>query len=219
MGTRSPARRLTGSVLTTSIARSLAWILATVFGLSAGGFVLHFPGSYGEPAWSLGAGLFGLIIGFANGAVLGALQWLATGAGRRIGARLILAMGLGVGITHGLHDGSATTLSYPLLALVCGVAVAGVVAALVGERGRSAIAVGGLAWAGGLVLASYVGGWLGLPFEETPVGWSTDHAVDGIVVGLVWGAATAVGGLPDRLTELGRGIRPPGGGSAADAPG
>ena len=37
----------------------LAWIVAITLGLLAGGFGLHFPGSYGEPAWSASAAVFG----------------------------------------------------------------------------------------------------------------------------------------------------------------
>ncbi|HSG84960.1 MAG TPA: hypothetical protein VLA23_01375 [Candidatus Limnocylindrales bacterium] len=31
-----------------------------------------------------------------------------------------------------------------------------------------------------------------LPWEETPVGWATEHAVQGVIVGLVWGGATVL---------------------------
>ena len=170
--------------------RAIAWTAATVVGLAAGGFALHFPGSYGESSWSLVAGLFGVILGFANGALLGALQWVALRADRALGVRLVVAMGLAVGITHGLHDGSSTAAPYVVVALACGAAMAAIFRGLLGERDRLRLAVVGLGWAAGLVVALYGVARLGLPWSETPLGWGTAHAAQGIFVGVVWGVAT-----------------------------
>lgn len=40
---------------------------------------------------------------------------------------------------------------------------------------------------------------LGLPREETPIGWASEHLVDGIFVGFIWGTLTALAGLPARV--------------------
>ena len=179
-------------------ARDLAWIAGTVLGLAGGGFALHVPGSYGDQV-SLGAGLFGFVLGFVNGVALGILQWVAMGVSRRRGVRLVLAMGIAVGATHGLHDGTGSPIPYWAVALVAGVSVAGACAWILGERDRTRLAAIGLAWATGLIVARWIGGVLGLPWSDTPLGWSTDHALNGIVVGLVWGVATAAIRLPERL--------------------
>ncbi len=55
---------------------ALRWLVATTLGLVIGGFALHFPGSYGEQVgWSLAAAVFGLILGFMTGALVGIMQW------------------------------------------------------------------------------------------------------------------------------------------------
>jgi len=56
-----------------------------------------------------------------------------------------------------------------------------------------------IGWAGSLIVADAVTLALGMPWSETPVGWSMTHAVAGLVVGLVWGGATAAAGLPAML--------------------
>jgi hypothetical protein len=182
-------------------ARDLAWIVATVLGLAGGGFVLHFPGSYGDQL-DLGAGIFGFVLGFANGVGLGILQGVALGVSRSRGVRVAIAMGIVVGVTHGLHDGTTVPIPYVVVALVAGVGVAAVMALLLGVRDRRSLGVAGIGWAIGLVVALWIEGILGLPWSETPLGWSTDHAVNGTVVGLLWGVATAVIGLPRQLRSL-----------------
>lgn len=185
--------------------RSIGWVLATTLGLFLGGFVLHFPGSYGESEFSVGAALFGLILGSVNGVVAGLLMGLAIGASRRRVGDLVLAMGAAVGVTHAIFDGSSTAFPEAAYAIVSGILVAAVFARTLGLRSQRAIAVVGLGWTFGLIAANVVGGWLGLPWEETPLGWATDHAADGIVVGVVWAITTAAIGLPSTIVD---GIKP-----------
>jgi hypothetical protein len=108
-------------------------------------------------------------------------------------------MGLGIGITHAIHDGAPNAVGLVGAAVLSGLAFAAVYAWSFGERRPVPIAVVGVGWAVALVATALVSRWLGTPWEDTPVGWSTDHAIDGIVVGLVWGVATALVGVPDRL--------------------
>ena len=79
------------------LGRSLGWILAAMFGLAVGGFVLHFPGSYGElTAWELGPGAFGLVLGAVNGLVFGILHaGVVTAHRARVTARAYPAAGPG----------------------------------------------------------------------------------------------------------------------------
>lgn len=79
-------------------------------------------------------------------------------------------------------------------------AVAAIYARLFDERPARSMAVIGLAWAFGIVAASQLGGWLGMPWTQTGSGWAQDHAVDGVGTALVWGIATAAIGLPARLS-------------------
>jgi hypothetical protein len=104
-----------------------------------------------------------------------------------------------IGGTHALNDGSSTQVPFALIQGAAGLVALGTAAWILRERGPSALAIIGLAWAVGLVAGGWSGDALGLPLTETPLGWSQDHAWDGLVTGLVWGSATAVIGLPERL--------------------
>ena len=177
----------------------LAWIVAITLGLLGGGFAFHFPGSYGEPVWSVGAAVFGFIIGAVNGLFVGALAWMALRLSRPEGGRLLVAMAVMVGGTHALNDGSSTQLPFAIVQLLAGLVAAGTAAWILGVRRPSAIAIIGFAWTVGLVVAGWSGDILGLPLTETPLGWAQDHAWDGLVTGLVWGTATATVGLPETL--------------------
>ena len=183
-------------------ARGLIWVVATTVGLIVAGFLFHFPGSFGGLyGWDPVAVVFGALIGFVSGAAVGLVQWAALLLPRREGLRLLLWMGLGIGITHAIHDGAPNALGQVGAASLSGLAVAAAYAWSVGDRRPAPIAVVGVAWAVALVSTDLVSRWLGTPWEDTPVGWSTDHAIDGIVVGLIWGVATALVGVPDRLRQ------------------
>ena len=179
---------------------AVAWIAATTIGLTAGGFAFHFPGSIGGQAdWSLSAGVFGLILGAMTGAAVGVLQWAALLLPRRTGSRLVLAMALSIGVNHALFDASPFLVSHVLMAVAAGLATAAVFAWRLGERDRLAFAISAAAWAIGIVIADVLSDAIGLPLEETGLGWATDHAFDGLVVGLVWGGATGWTGIAGRL--------------------
>ena len=177
----------------------LAWMVAITLGLTAGGFAFHFPGSYGEAAWSVGAGIFGFVLGAVNGLFVGVLAWVALRPSRRDGGRMLAAMGLLVGVTHALNDGSSTQVPFVLVALVAGLVAVGTAAWILGERRPSTLAIIGVAWTVGLIVGRWSGNMLGLPLTETPLGWAQDHGWDGLVAGLVWSTATAAIGLPETL--------------------
>ena len=177
----------------------LAWIVAVTLGLVAGGFVFHFPGSYGEPAWNLPAGIFGFVLGAVNGLLVGVLAWMALRLSRRDGTRVLGAMAVIVGGTHALNDGSSTQVPFWLMEVAAGLVAAGTAAWILRERRPSVLAIIGLAWTVGIVVGGWSGDHLGLPLTETPLGWAQDHGWDGLVTGLVWGTATAAIGLPDVL--------------------
>ena len=179
--------------------RRLAWIVTITVGLLVGGFAFHFPGSYGEPAFSVGAATFGFMIGAVNGLLLGILAWIALRLPRSDAGRVVLALVLIVGATHALNDGSSTQIPFAVVQVIAGLAAAAVAAWLLDLRRPPDLAVVGGAWAVGLVVAGWSGDVIGLPLTQTPVGWAQDHAWDGLVTGLVWGAATAFVGLPERL--------------------
>jgi hypothetical protein len=183
---------------------ALAWILAVTVGLVAGGFVLHFPGSYGESQISVGAGVFGFLLGAVNGLLVGAVAALALRLGRGGATRLMGATALAIGVTHALNDSSSTQLPFALVQLVAGAATAGAFAWRFTERRPSALAVIGVAWALGIVVAGWSGDRIGLPLTETGLGWAQDHGWDGLVTGVIWATATAVIGVPASI----RGWRP-----------
>ena len=180
--------------------RGAIWIVSTTVGLIVAGFLFHFPGSFGGLyGWDPTAVIFGGLIGFVSGVAVGLVQWAALLLRRREGLRLLLWMGIGIGITHAIHDGAPNAVGLVGAACLSGLAMAAAYAWALGERRPVPIAVVGVAWVAALVATDLVSRWLGTPWEDTPVGWSTDHAIDGIVVGLIWGTATALVGVPDRL--------------------
>ena len=176
--------------------RDVSWIGATIVGLVVTGFVFHFPGSFGElPAWDMSAFIFGAILGGISGVLVGLIQWAALLLPRRSGGRLLMTMALGIGVTHAVNDSAPQSLGLIVASILGGT---GMTAgwALLGERRPLALVICLAAWTGGLLLAEQVTKALGMPFSEDPLGWATRHAVDGLVVGLVWGIATAAVGLP-----------------------
>lgn len=184
--------------MTSRWVRAVVWVVATTIGLAVGGFVLHFPGSFGDASgWQAGAMVFGAILGAMTGIAVGIVQWAALRLRRAAGGRLVLFMAIAIGITHALNDGGPGSTGIVTISLLAGLGVGVAFAVLYGDR-RLAI-VSGAGWAVGLVAANFVTAWLGLPWTETPVGWATDHAFDGVVVGLVWGTVTALGGALERL--------------------
>jgi len=187
----------------------LAWIVAVTLGLTAGGFAFHFPGSYGNSVLDPAAGLFGFLIGAVHGLVVGALIWMALRLSRPAGTRVLGAMVLIVGGTHALNDGSSTQIPFVLTEGVAGLLAAGVLAWRLGERRLVVLAVGGLAWAIGILVAGWSGSAIGLPLTETPMGWAQDHGWDGLVAGLIWGIATAAVDLPRALRRHPLGLSSP----------
>jgi hypothetical protein len=187
----------------------LAWIVAVTLGLTAGGFAFHFPGSYGNSVLDPAAGLFGFLIGSVHGLVVGALIWMALRLSRPAGTRVLGAMVLIVGGTHALNDGSSTQIPFVVTEGVAGLLSAGVLAWRLGERRLVVLAVGGLAWAIGILVGGWSGDAIGLPLTETPMGWAQDHAWDGLVTGLTWGIATAAVDLPIALRRDARRVFSP----------
>ncbi len=177
----------------------LAWIAAITLGLTAGGFAFHFPGSYGEPVWSVPAGIFGFVLGAVNGLFVGVLVWIALRLSRRVGGRVVVTMAVIVGATHAINDGSSTELPFAVFQLLAGLVAAGTAGWILVARRPATLAIVGVAWTVGLIAGGWSGDILGLPFTETQLGWSQDHAWDGLVAGLVWGTATAMIGLPNAL--------------------
>jgi hypothetical protein len=169
-----------------------------VIGLAVGGFVFHFPGSFGEPTPQPSAAIFGALIGAVTGLAVGAAQLVALGARGRRG-RLVAWMALGIGITHALNDGMPVAVGVVGVSALAGLAIALSYAAIVGDRRPLPVLLAGAAWALGLVAATTASSALGLPWTETPVGWSTDHAIEGIVVGLVWAPVAVIAGVLGRL--------------------
>lgn len=137
--------------------RSFGWVIATTLGLVAGGFAFHFPGSFGEANWSVSAAIFGAILGALNGLGVGLLQWFAVGGPRRIGGRLMLAMAIGIGVSHALADGASRDVTLLVVAAAGAAAVTATYARLFAERRPGALAASIVGWAGGWIAAAT--GW------------------------------------------------------------
>ena len=183
-------------------ARGVVWVLTTTLGLAIGGFIFHFPGSFGEvDEWDLTATIFGLLIGFVSGVVVGLTQWAGLLLPRREGIRLLLWMGVGIGITHALHDGGPDSLTRVGVSAVSGLVMATTYVWAIRDRRPVPAVVVGVAWAVALFVANEATNRMGLPWEDTPVGWSTDHMFNGLIAGPIFGIATAFTGIPERLRQ------------------
>jgi hypothetical protein len=179
------------------------WTGATVVGLAVGGFVFHFPGSFGEPTLQPSAAIFGAVIGAVTGLAVGVVQLVALGARSRRG-RLVAWMALGIGITHALNDAMPRSIGIVGVSALAGLGIGASYAAIVGDHRPQPVLLVGAAWAFGLVAATTASSTLGLPWTETPVGWSTHRAIEGIVVGLVWAPVAVIAGVLGRLRADGQ---------------
>lgn len=178
----------------------IRWIAATTLGLGLVGFGLHFPGSSeigsGVDALQLGTGALGAIQGAISGVIVGLLQWLVLRHALGGPWAVVAAMAVGIGFTHALGDGAPTSLGRAPVALASGLVLTGALAFALADRRPVGLVASVVGWAGGLLLGYVITGALGLPATQDPVGWGTEHAVVGIVTGLVWGSLTAATGLP-----------------------
>ncbi len=166
--------------------RALGWAVATVVGLVIGGFALHFPGSTSS-MFDPVALVFGTLFGGLNGLAVGLLQWAALWRAIDRGARRAWTMGVIFGGTHGAYDGLPAMGI--LLPLGAGVFAGLVVWGMLGERRPGMLLGVAGGWATGLLAGAATTRALQLPASETPIGWATEHAVVGLVTGLVFGGA------------------------------
>ena len=176
--------------------KAIGWVAGTVVGLAIGGFAFHFPGSFGEYFWQPAAMVFGVLLGAINGLVVGVCQWAGLGFPSGRAPRLMGAMAIGVGVSHGLADGSASGIGLAVVALLGGVAVAAGYAWAFDARRPALLAASVIGWTAGWLIGDWLTALWRMPWTETPVGWSQEHLVVGVVVGVVWGVATVVAGLP-----------------------
>ncbi len=187
--------------------RDTAWIVATTMGLAIGGFVFHFPGSFGEASWQVAALVVGAIMGGITGVGVALLQWAAQRLPRDAGRRLVVWMTLAIGATHALNDGAPASLGIIPLSIACGVGVSLTYAWTVRDIDVVRLAAIGGGWAMALLAADGVDTALALPFDETPVGWATQHAISGVVVGVAWGLTTVLADVPGRILARGAAAR------------
>ncbi len=181
--------------------RTVGWVAGTTVGLAVAGFVFHFPGSFGEPFWSVGAVVFGALLGAISGAAVGLCQWIGLGFPRRRLMALMAAMAIGIAVSHGLADGAPLSIGLPVVALIGAIGVTAGYAWLLGVRVPPMLVASILGWTGGWLLADFLTNLWRMPWTQAPVGWAQEHAVVGIVVGLVWGTATALSGMAARIAH------------------
>ena len=200
----------------TAMRWNVAWIVATTIGLLVGGVMFHFPGSFGVFSWQPAALVVGVIIGFVSGVFVGMVQWAALLMKRGAGLRLLLWMGTGIAVTHGLNDGAPWSIGIVALSLACGLAMAAAYAACFDDRRPIPLLLVGLGWAGALAVAHQGIRLLPLPEEETPAAWAIAHGTEALSVAVAWGVITVFAGVPARLRADGSTLRP-GAGIAEEA--
>ena len=128
---------------------------------------------------------FGGVLGAVSGVVTGALQWASVRPVRE-GWRFILAMAIGVGVSHALADGAPTSLGTLAVAVASAGALTAAMALVLSERRPLTLAASLVGWAGGWMLAYAVTVALELPRSADQTSWAIQHAVVGLVVGIVW---------------------------------
>lgn len=175
----------------------IRWITATTLGLALVGFGLHFPGG-GGPDWDLSAAVFGAVLGAISGVIVGFLQWLMLRSVLRGPWSAVLSMAVGIGFSHALADGGGFSLGHAPVAVASALVLTAALALAYAERRPTPLAASFVGWSAGWLIADAVRTGLRLPWTEDPLGWSTDHAVAGIVAGIVWGGLTAAAGFPTR---------------------
>ena len=168
-----------------STARRLRWGVATTLGLVLAGFAFHFPGSFDSDTWRIDAMAFGGVLGMVSGVVTGALQWASVRPSRQ-GWRFILAMAIGIGVSHALADGAPTSIGTPAVAVASAGALTAAMALVLSERRPLTLAASLAGWAGGWIVAYAVTVALELPRGADPTSWAIQHAVVGLVVGIIW---------------------------------
>ena len=179
-----------------SVARQLRWIAGTTLGLAFVGFGLHFPGSFPDNfdlEWTMSAAAFGAVLGVISGVIVGSLQWFLRTSS--LGSA-VLTMALGIGVSHTLADGAPYTLGLAPVAIISAIFLTGALCLAYSERRPMVLLASFVGWAGGWLTADALSGALGLPWTDDPLGWSTHHAIAGIVHGLVWAGLTAAAGFP-----------------------
>lgn len=175
--------------------RSATWAAVTIVGLAAGGFALHFPGS-DDSVWNGSELVFGTLMGGINGLFVGFLQMLVLRGVVTDPGRIPWTTGVIVGATHGAYDFAPANDLGLLLPFGAGI-VAAIAVAIVGRERRAPVLVAvAVSWAAGLWLSAITTSALGMPWSETPVGWSMGHLVQGVVVGIVFGVVVSVVGVP-----------------------
>lgn len=189
MSVHGPANRDIGPI------RSVFWVLATIIGLAVGGFAFHFPGS-NDSGWESSALVFGTLIGGVNGLFVGFLQMLVLRGVVAHPGRIPWTTGVIVGATHGAYDFAPANDLGLVLPVGAGLVAAIAVAVVGRERRGPVLGAVAVSWAAGLWLSAITTSALGMPWSETPVGWSMEHLVQGVVVAIVFGLTVALVGVP-----------------------
>jgi hypothetical protein len=138
-------------------------------------------------AFDLEAAAFGLFIGGVFGLLIGALQWLVLRVWLGVPWTWMLATALGIAVTHALGDGLSPSWSYPPIAVVGGVVMAGALWLVL--RGSAHRALLSIVSGSAFTLAVILGVWSGDPSSAY---WELSHLVAGAVAGAVVGCV--VGG-------------------------
>jgi len=99
--------------------------------------------------WGVSAGAFGLVLGFMTGTAAGVPQWVALRRPRRVGSRLVRAMGLAIGVNDALRRAPAPRLppvrgrpDGPRLARYVGIALAMTARAMGASRSDRSLVAG-----------------------------------------------------------------------------
>jgi hypothetical protein len=185
----------------------LLWVVMSTVGFVIAGVIGHFPFGFsvGDDAnLTVENAVVGFVFGAVTGTIIGALQFVVLRSllqrlvSRRFAFRAgwwVLATAVGVGVTHAIGDAAPSPVTYAMLAVLAG-AVVGilqwvVLRRLVKRAGWWVIAsiVG---WFVGLIVGMFLANSAGLTTSTGLEDWRTQHAIVGLVAGVVSGAITGI---------------------------
>ncbi|WP_309119625.1 hypothetical protein [Paenibacillus sp.] len=169
------------------------WLLLSLAGYIAAGFLTHFPTGTNEVTeWMLEGAVGGAFQGAIGGILIGGAQWTALRlSGHRFGGRWMLAAVVGFALTHAVGDARPLSVHFVWVGLFCGVLVRFLFWLAQNKAGnvRVWLATGtAVAWIGfavGLYVADAV-----LPPGWTPVTGQQRHMMYGLIIGVLQSGAT-----------------------------
>ncbi|TLS51626.1 hypothetical protein FE782_14065 [Paenibacillus antri] len=168
------------------------WLLLSIAGYIAAGFLTHFPTGTNEVTeWMLEGAVGGVFQGAIGGVLIGGAQWIALRvSGHRFGGRWMLAAVAGFALTHAVGDARPLSVHFVWVGLFCGLLVSFLFWLAQNKEGSVWLwlATGTAAACVGFAVGLYVADAV-LPPGWTPATGQQRHMMYGLIIGLLQSVA------------------------------